>query len=112
MASAAREVFDELLVEVIVLGQQDTQPAPGCEQHKGEGAARRRRTRKGMDGLEAVGDYGGLGPPAAEPLLEDLAIGRVIVNHEDAQPLELDLLLHTRRVGLVALQSQSRREME
>ena len=44
VTSAAQEVVDELLVEVIVLGQQDAQPGRGCGRFGGDrGAAHPRR---------------------------------------------------------------------
>ena len=85
---------------------------PGVEHHQGEGPARGRRTPQGVEGLQSVGDRRRLGPPAAEPSFEDLAIGRVVVHDEDAEALELDQRRHHRPDGLVGLQAESRREMK
>ncbi len=84
----------------------------GVEHDQGEGPSRGRRAPQGVEGLQSAGDHRRLGPPAAQPSFEDLAIGRVVVHDEDAQPLKLDQWRHHRRDGLIGPQTESRREIK
>ena len=78
---------------------------PGVQQHQRERPARGHRRPQRVQGLETVGDRQRLRVPAPQPLLEDLAVGRVVVDDEDAQAVQVDqrpLVGAARRVGLQA----------
>ena len=87
------------LEDALGQGQAVDARHPGVEHDQGEGPTRGRRPPQGVEGLQSVGDRRRLGPPAAEPSSEDLAIGRIVVHDQDAQALEVNQWRHQRPDG-------------
>ena len=61
---------------------------------------------EGAHGRQAVADRGRVHLPAAEPLLQDVAVGGVVVHHEDPQVPEQDRRQGRGRLGGVRLASE------
>ena len=62
----------------------------GVEQHQRVGLAETGGVPEGAHGRQAVADRGRVHLPAAEPLLQDVAVGGVVVDHEDPEAPEQD----------------------